>query len=237
MFNLLKVELYKLKKFQFWYLAVLLMFMVGYIYGDNRIGNKVFYVTDTTDVAFSYTVGDTSFVFLIAIVAALFIGKDFSNRTICNEIKLGYSRFQILISRMLVVCVFAVLFHASFVISTVLGFSVVRGFDASVLSVGNALRLLTALVQLIAVLSGVVLISFIAKKMSEAIVISATYAFICCNILRNFYWQNRIFRLTCFYFVDDNSTENLVNAIISAVVTMVIFLTIAAVSFNKADIK
>lgn len=236
MFNLLKVEFYKLKKFQFGYIAVLFMFVIGYLYGDNRFGNKVFDITDNTSVAFSYAVSDTSFVFLISIVIAFFIGKDFSNRTICNEIKLGYSRFHILISRMIVVCTFAVLLHAIYVISTVFGFSVVRGFDTSVLCKENALWLLTVFIQLMAIISGAVLVSFIAKKVSEAIALSAMYAVICCNILRNFI-SAKIYTLSCFYFVQNNSTENLVFATISAFVTMMIFLTIAAFTFKKAEIK
>ena len=128
MFNLLKVEFYKLKKFQFGYIAVLFMFVMGYLCGDNRIGNKIFDSTDNTARAFLF-VSDTSLVFLISIVMALFIGRDFSNRTICNEIKMGYSRFHILFSRTIVVCVFAALLHTVYVISIILGFSVVRGFD------------------------------------------------------------------------------------------------------------
>lgn len=236
MINLLRVERYKLKKFKLGYIAAIFMFLVGYVYGDNRMGNKVFDLTDNTAVAFSSIVSDTSFVFFISIVMALFMGKDFSNRTICNEIKLGYSRFHILLSRMVVVCAFAALLHVIYVISTVLGFSVVRGFDTSVLRAENALWLLIVLLQLVAVISGVVLITFMAKKGSVGIVLTAMYAFICCNILRNFI-SARLFTTSCFCFVRDNSAENLVLAAISACITMTIFLTIAVVTFNKAEIK
>ena len=236
MFNLMKVELYKLKKFKFGYIALIFMFVVGYIYGDNRMGNKVFDITDNTAVVFSAIVSDTSFVFFISIVMALFMGKDFSNRTICNEIKLGYSRFHILLSRMIVVCAFAVLLHVIYVMSAVLGFSVVRGFDTSVLRAENVLWLLTVLIQLVAIISGVVLISFMVKKESSAIALSTLYAFTCCNILRNFI-SARIFTVSCFCFVRNNSTENLILATISAFVIMMIFLTAAVFSFNKAEIK
>ncbi|MDE6567765.1 MAG: ABC transporter permease [Lachnospiraceae bacterium] len=236
MYNLLKVELYKLKKFSFGYVAVFLLFVAGYIFGDNRIGNRVFEMADNTDLVFSCVISDTSFVFFISIIMAVFIGKDFSNRTICHEIKLGYSRFQILLSRMVVVCAFAVLLHVIYVLSAVFGFSVVRGFDTSVLCVRNALWLLIVLIQLVAVISGVVLLSFLAKRLSEAIVLSTMYSFICCNILRNF-MSSKIFTLSCFCFVQSSSTENLVYATISALVTMFIFLTIAIFSFNKAEVK
>lgn len=85
MFNLLKVECYKLKKYPFAYAAVLLMLVVGYIYGDNRIGNRVFDLSDFTSVLFSSIVQDTSFVFFIAIITSLFMGKDFSIHTICID--------------------------------------------------------------------------------------------------------------------------------------------------------
>lgn len=235
MFNLLKVEFYKLKKFQFGYIAVLFMFVMGYLCGDNRIGNKIFDSTDNTARAFLF-VSDTSLVFLISIVMALFIGRDFSNRTICNEIKMGYSRFHILFSRTIVVCVFAALLHTVYVISIILGFSVVRGFDASVLRIENVLWLLTVLIQLMAVISGVVLFSFIAKKVSEAIVLSTLYTFICCNVLRNFL-DASFFTRSCFCFVQDNSKGSLAFSTISALVTMIIFLAVAVFTFNKAEIE
>lgn len=232
MFNLLKVELYKLKKFQLGYIAILFMAVVGYLYGDNRIGNKVFEMTDNTAIAFSHVVSDNSFVFIIAIVTALFMGKDFSNRTICNEIKLGHSRFHILFYRTVIVCMFAVLLHVIYIISVIAGFSVVRGFDTSLLCSENALWLLTVLLQLAAIICGVVLISFMVKKASEATVLSALYTVICCNILRNF-----ISPTACFYFVEDNTPENIGSAIVSALITMILFLAIAAVNFHKAEVK
>lgn len=232
MYNLLKVELYKLKKFQLGYLAMLFMAVVGYIYGDNRIGNRMFQLPDDTADAFSHVVSDNSFVFIIAIVAAMFMGKDFSNRTICNEIKLGHSRFHILLSRTVMVCAFAVLLHVLYVIFAIVGFSAVKGFDTSLFSGENALWLLTVLLQLVAILCGVVMISFLAKKASEATVLSALYTVICCNILRNF-----ISPTACFYFVEDNTPENIGSAIVSAIIAMIVFLATAAVAFHKAEVK
>ena len=235
MTNLLKVELYKLKKFKLGYIAVIFMFVVGAMYG-YKLSNKFFTNTKNTAAAFSNTVCDTSFVFIIAIITALFIGKGFSNRTICNEIKLGYNRFHILLSKMTAACILAALLHSTYIISTVLGFSTFRGFDASVLSQENALWLLTVLIQLTAIINGVVLISFTTKKMSESIALSAICAAICCNILRN-YTRSKIFTLSCFCFALDNNTKNLVLSGINALITMLVFLMTAAFTFRKAEIK
>lgn len=236
MFNLLKVELYKLKRFQFGYIAVLFMLVIGLAYGGYHIGYELSELEENTASIFSDAVSDTSFVFVISLIAALFIGKDFSNHTICNEIKMGYNRFHILLSRMIVVCTFAVLLHAIYVISTVFGFAVVRGFDTSVLCMENAFWLFAVLIQLAAIISGVVLICFLARKVSEAVTISVMYAFICCNILRSFI-DSKIFTMSCFYFVQDNSVENLLFAVIIAFITMIVFSVIATFAFNKADVK
>ncbi len=236
MINLLRVEFYKLKKFSFGYIALLFMIVIGYLYGDSRLGNNPFPFTANTEVLFVNTVGDTSFVFLIAITAALFMGKDFSSRTICNEIKLGHSRVQILLSRMFVVGMFSVLLHLAYLVSATVGFCVVRGFDASMFCMENVVWLLTVLTQLAALTSLVVLITFLTKKVSEAIALSALSIVLCCNILRNFI-HIKIYTLSCFCFVQNSKAENLGISFIGAVVTMVLFLSIAAVSFQKAEVK
>ena len=235
MTNLLKVELYKLKKFKLGYIAVIFMFVVGAMYG-YKIGTEFFETNDNTAVVFSNTVCDTSLVFIIAIVAAIFIVKGFSNRTICNEIKLGYSRFHVLLSKLTAACILAMLLHSTYIISTILAFSIVRGFDASVLSQENALWLLTVLIQLTAIISGVILISFTTKKMSESIALSTICAAICCNILRN-YTDAKLFTMSPFCFALDYNTENLSLSGVNALVTMLVFLTITVFTFRKAEIK
>lgn len=231
MFNLLKVEFFKLKKFRIGTLTLLLMIGVGFAYGYKMCDS-----IDNMASVFSYAVSDTSFVFLISLVMAILIGKDFSNRTIGNEIKLGYGRFHILLSRMIVAGISAVLLHGAYILSAEVGFAAMRGFDASVFCVENALWLIVVWMQLLAVISGVVMISFLTGKMSEAVALSTLYAFICCNILRNFL-SSKIFTLSCFCFVQDNHTETLVFAAIIAFVTMTVFLLIAAFIFDKAEIK
>ncbi|MCM1192791.1 MAG: ABC transporter permease [Butyrivibrio sp.] len=235
MINLLKIELYKLKKFKFGYIAMIFMFAVGYLYGDSRLAAHPFDITTDTATVFSSTVCDTSFVFIIAIVSALFMGKDFSNRTICNEVKLGYSRFSVLLSRTIIVCAFSVLLHLIYVAAAIIGTSVVRGFDSSFLCAENVFWLLTVIIQLAAVICGVVLISFLTKKVSEAIAFSALYAALCCNILRNFL-DTRLFTMSCFCFIQDRA-ENLALAAVIALITMIVFLAVTAFTFRKAEIK
>lgn len=55
-----------------------------------------FFLPEHLDTAtvFSFSICDTSFMFIISLVTAWFAGNDFLNRTMHNEIKVGYSRFS-----------------------------------------------------------------------------------------------------------------------------------------------
>ncbi len=232
MFNLLKVEFYKLKKFPFGYIVLLFFLVIGIIGGGYKFPDNV----ENTEAVFTATVCDTSLVFVISLAAAFFMGKDFSGRTIDNEIKLGYSRFKILLSKMTAVCIFAMFIHTVWVVANVLSFTVVRGFDSSVLCAENAFWLITVLIQLSAIISGVMLITFITRTVAGAIAMSSMYVLICCNILRN-YTDAKIFTLSPFCFAQDNNMENLFFTAIVAFVTLIIFSVTATVIFNRSDVK
>ena len=83
---------------------------------------------------FSFSICDTSFMFLISLVAAWFAGNDFQNRTIHNEIKVGYSRFLVFMARTIIAVIMAELLHLTYVFATVLGFAVKYRFDGSIFS-------------------------------------------------------------------------------------------------------
>lgn len=232
MFNLLKVEFYKLKKFPFGYIVLLFFLVIGIIGGGYKLSDNF----EITAAIFAVNVCDTSLVFAISLAAAFFMGKDFSSRTIDNEIKLSYSRFKILLSKQIAVCTFAAFIHTVWVAANVLSFAAVRGFDSSVLCAENAFWLITVLIQLSAVISGIMLITFITRTVAGAIAISSMYVLICCNILRN-YTDAKIFTMSPFCFAQDNNTENLFFTAIVAFVTLIIFSAAATVIFNRSDVK
>lgn len=232
MFNLLKVEFYKLRKFSFGYIVLLFFLVIGIIGGGYKLRDNF----ENTAAIFAINVCDTSLVFTISLAAAFFMGKDFSGRTIDNEIKQGYSRFKILLSKLIAVCTFAVFMHTAWVAANVLSFAAVRGLDSSVLCAENAFWLITVLIQLSAVISGSLLITFITRTVAGAIAISSMYVLICCNILRNFV-DAKIFTMSPFCFAQDNNTENLFFTAIVAVVTLIIFSATATVIFNRSDVK
>ena len=93
MCNQLKVEFFKFRHFILFYLGVILMAGAGGAYGFLKFPNADIYD------GFTATLSDVSFMFVTALVSAWFVGNDFSNRTIHNEITTGYSRLSVLFVR------------------------------------------------------------------------------------------------------------------------------------------
>lgn len=231
MISQLKVEFYKLKTFLINYIAVLLMFAAGFPYGYLKFRDTL-----NTNEVFASVICDTSLLFLISVVAAWFISADFGNRTITNELKLGYSRLSVILSRTIVVSVQSVLLHSTYVVATILGFSAAHRFDASVFCGENAVWMTTVMLQLIAIESVIILICFAVKKPAGAVSISVIYTFIFCNILRNFV-SSKIFTLSCFCFAQNPNAVSLASCAVSSLVTATIFITASALIFHSAEVK
>lgn len=231
MLNQLKLEFYKLKTFPLLYLAILLMFAAGFPYGFLKFENVL-----NTDAVFSYTVCDTSLLFLISVVSSYFIGADFGSRTITNELKLGYSRLSVILTRAATVYILSILLHFVYIASSIGGFSAAHGFDTSVFHMENMLWFLTVSLQLMAIQSGTVMICFAAKKPLSAISVSVIYTFLFCNALRNLV-SNQIFTLSCFCFAQSSDDKLLTPCVFFAIVTSMAFLMISVLIFRKAEVK
>lgn len=189
-----------------------------------------------TNQAFANTICDTSFMFLISVVAAWFIGADFGNRTVTNEIKLGYSRLSVILSRTLVIYLQSVVLHVTYVTATIAGYCIAHGFDGSAFSLENAVWLVTVLLQIIAIESGTVMICFAVKKPAGAIAVSVIYGFVLCNLLRNFV-DSKLFTYSCFCFAKSGEAALLLPCAVSALISTVLFVMAAFFLFRKAELK
>lgn len=72
--NQLMIEKYKAKRFIIMYLAAAVLAAAGFFLGLLKLSGNL----DTATV-FSFSVCDTSFMFIISLVAAWFAGNDFLN--------------------------------------------------------------------------------------------------------------------------------------------------------------
>lgn len=231
MHNQLMIEKYKAKRFIIMYLAAAVLAAAGFFLGLLKLPENL----DTAKV-FSLSICDTSFMFLILLVAAWFAGNDFQNRTIHNEIKVGYSRFSVLMARIITTVIMAVILHLTYVFATVLGFAVKYRFDSSIFSVTDFVWMLVVMLQICANICIVMFIVFALRKVTSGIAVTVVFSFVSCNILRNFI-RDSVFRLTCFSLAQTNDSRTLALSAVLATAVIVISLTAAHFIFRKAEIK
>lgn len=231
MYNQLMIESYKAKRFIILYLAAAVLAAAGFFLGFLKLSENL----DTATV-FSFSICDTSFLFIVSLVAAWFAGNDFQNRTIQNEIKAGYGRFSVLLARTITTVIMAELLHLTYVFATVLGFAVKYRFDSSIFSTTDFLWLLVVMLQIGADICIVMFIVFALRKVTSGIAVTVVFSFVTCNILRNFIGES-VFRLTCFSLAQTSDNRTLALSAVFAAVVIAASLTAAHFVFRKAEIK
>lgn len=231
MCNQLWVQFIKFRCFWWFYIAAFCLAVCGFIYG-NKLAGLGFHVYNALDS----TLGDSSFMFLLALVSAWFTGSDFSNRTIHHEIVSGYTRRSVLMVREVPAYLSAVSLHVIYVVFTVLGTWIVTGFSTVEFGVRDALWAAVIVLQLIALQSIVIFISFACAKASAAIAVSVCFVFFTCNILRNFL-HGAIFMSSVFCLAQDNTYETLFPAGIVAAFTWFVTIALTYLVFRKKEIK
>ena len=227
MINQLKVERFKAARFLLFYIIAILVFAGGFLVAYFLIPKEL-----GIESVFSQTICDTSLLFLICLVTARFLNNDFSNRTIHNEIKIGYRRSSVLVVRLLAGSLMAVLLHGIYVISALLGYAAKHGMDGNIFQKQNLFWILTIMLQLVALQSITTFIIFIFKSLSAAVCVS----FIACNIIRNF-TDSEIFTLSCFCLARNSETRTLLISSIYAVAITIVVAVSTHILFKKAEIK
>lgn len=229
--NQMIIERYKAVRFFIIYIAALVLVVAGFLNGLIKISEDL-----NTSTVFSNLVCDTSFIFILSLVAAWFAGNDFLNRTIHNEIKAGYSRISVIITRTTTTVFMGLLLHLAYVVASLLGFIVKAGFDSSVFTVANLGWLLVVMLQICANICIVMFIVFALKKVTSGIAVTVIFAIVSCNVLRNFISES-VFRLTPFSLAQTSDSQTL--ALSAAVATVMIAVSVLATHlvFRRAEIK
>ena len=225
------IEKYKAERFAIMYLATVVLAAAGFFLGLLKLPQNL----DTSTV-FSFSICDTSFMFIISLVTAWFVGNDFLTRTIHNEIKIGYSRVSVFLVRTITCVTMAILLHLTYIFATVIGFVVKYRFDGSIFSITNFVWLLVVMSQICANICIVMFIVFSLKKTTLGIAVTVIFNFVSCNILRNFI-SDSFFRLTCFSLAQTSDRKTLALSESLAVAVIAISLTATHIVFRKAEIK
>jgi ABC-type transport system involved in multi-copper enzyme maturation permease subunit len=191
---------------------------------------------------FLSTISDTSFLFILSMFASYFIGNEFTNRTIDNEIRVGYSRFSVILSRWIVVPPFTTLIYLFYTATVTLFVGSINGFETEFPVYELFVRLILFILQVMAIQSFAVLIVFICKKASLGMLISISFSVVTCNILRNFFAEDSyIYTATSFYRITLNSKQlspqETILSFASAIITVLIMYCITYISLQKAEVK
>ena len=173
--KLFKIEMKKLRKSKAMLVllivsAALSLFNVG-VYGllkafaDDLL--SIFGNVDGYNMAMKMTADTSDVVLMVLILMAVFIGGDFSTRTLQTQIAAGYSRFSILISRYITMIVSYVILYTIYFTITVGGITIMFGFGDNITSamVGELLlNLLYSFLMAMTMLSLYMLFAFLVKS-------------------------------------------------------------------------
>ena len=239
MYNQLRVELYKLWKSKFFYFSILgfvglsIMIIVQlYSFGEMDL---------TGQQAFIRVISDTDLLFIVSLLVSYFIGNDFTNRTITNEIRIGYSRLSVVLSRVVVVLPFAVLLYLFYAAPQVLVSGILNGFGDTIMVSDLLIRAILFIFQVMAITSFTALIVFWCKKAPLGMMISTGFTLVACNVLRGFLYDNVIYQATSFYRIQMNyrimTSQDIIFSFVSAAVTLMAVLIATFIVFRKADLK
>lgn len=236
----IKVAIIRVKKSMFFYFAIIAFIILAFM-----SGLKAVYVLNTTDSgidAFLEAISDTSLILVLSMLTSYIVGDEFTNRTIDNEIRIGYSRFSIILSRAIVVLPFSLVPYLAYTVTSALILGIANGFSTSFTVAELVIRLLLFLLQLMSIQSMTLFIVFVCKKASLGMMVSVGFSFITCNILRNFFEDGGVFfRYTSFYRIMTNRTmmdwQDILRSFILAVGTVIIMVCITYFVFRKAELK
>ncbi len=227
------VSFYKMRRFLFLYICLLFLAAADGAWGYIKL-SAVEHMS--LYEVFKDAGSDTSFTFIITLLSSLFIGRDFNNRTIQHEIKLGYSRVSVIVVRAVPVFLMAVVLHFTGMLSAMIGFGIKNGFSMSSFSGRDVWWCVTIAMQLAAFQSMIVFLIFLIRTLGTAMITSVCFTFAACNMLRN-YTDAKIFRISCFCLVRDNLTETLLPAAVFALAVVMIMFLASCFVFEKAEIK
>ena len=235
----LSITLYKMRKSLFFYLAALGLMIAGGLMAFNQIVTLGLEISGQS--AFLGALSDTSLFFVPSLIVSYFIGNDFTNRTVNNEIGIGYTRLSVVLSRVLIALPFAAFLYMFYAAPYSIIMGIANGFGGYFSITDVLVRFLLFFMQLISILGFSALIIFWCKKAAMGMMISVCFTVATCNVLRNLVSGNTIFRLTPFHRITMNNeyltTNALVISVVSATLAIFMVLLVTHIVFRKAELK
>ena len=202
--------------------------------------------TSTGSEVFVQTLEDSSLLFALSVFVGCIIGSEFTNRTIDNEVRTGYSRFSVLISRAIVILPLSVVPYYLHVAMSTVSVVIVNGFGSSMSAVDMLIRFAVFSLQVMSIQGVTLLIMFACKKPFSGIIICFAVTLITCNILRGFWPDDGgIFKYTNYYRISmteqlDINTLSVQDNWISfavAIIALASTVCVTYIVFRRSELK
>lgn len=237
MFNQLKVEGFKMRKFGPFYasLGVLLIItLYGVIVGMKP--EMAQYYSSMYD-GFKDSIQDISLVFLIGMLVAWYVGIDFTQRTIHRSIQTGCRRWIIVVTRLIATSVLSIVFHFGLIIQGCINFGKQYGVSFEGFNSRDILWFAVVALQIIALVSLFVMITFIIGNMYSSLFTIVSLSLVGGNIFRNVFRGNFIYEHSFICFAKSSASSDLIPCAICAIIAIVVFTTVAIIAFNKKNVN
>lgn len=251
MVNLIKVEVRRLSKLWTVPLLILLAVYFSYTILDKLFSNSVevnsILLSGETTFAHSFSASLT--IFGPVILAAFFLGSDFTHRTLQQQVAQGHSRTSIVLTKVFVYSITSSLIMLITPLLTTGVVTVVNGwgatFDGSALLYLLRVLLLVSLLNISAV-SIYVFFSFICKDVPRTLIVCAVFTIVFIELggllaeghsqFATFY---KYFPLNQLNIVAKAHLpfESLLKALLSSVITWGCFIGASIYVFNRQDLK
>ena len=248
MLNLVKVKLKKLGRMNTYRIMLLLVTVISVISAYSQGADYAIEAVTSGMTAFSNVFRDVIMVFASAILAGLFIGADFQNRSLRMNIVYGHSRMSVLMAKAIVYFIAATLLQAIYPIISTAQATIAFGWGAPVTTATVLYILRTfALWMLlnIGTISFFVLSAFICRDIGLTIGMSVggiVIFMLLAPFLKTIPVLGTIISAAPLALMDRVSLPaigpgTLATLLLSAVATTLLFLAGAHFFFRKAEIK
>ena len=238
MINQMKVEKFKMLRFIPYYfcLAFILYNFIGPLIHGLKPSFYEYWGYSCMHDGYVDSIQDCAMYFLWGMLIAWFVGIDFNRRTIHGTIVTGNNRTKIILCKILASCILIYIFHLLDVIGSCIIFGKHFGFSFDGFGFRDILWLVVVLIQLAAVVSFFVLITFIFKNVYSALFTSVFISAVGGNVLRNFFEGNFIYEHSFFCLAKSSENSDLIPCAICAIIAFVVFFIGTVYIFKKSDV-
>jgi len=238
MFNLMRIESFKLKRFTPFYVSLLFVavMLVEMLVKGLNPNAVAYWGYSCMHDGFVEGVQDCSLAFLFGMLIAWYVGIDFTERTLHRALTTGTKRWMIVVTKIMATSILTLIIHLLLILVDVIAYGKSFGFSLEGFNPRDLLWLGVVVLQLIAYNAFFVLISVICGNVYSALFACVAVSAICGNVLRNFFTGFYVYEHSFFCFAKSSQNSDLIPCAICAIIALVILVAVTIVVFNKRDV-